>query len=232
MRIDKLKGSSYHQTGGPLTVEDFRYRMPVTDYVLNATTQMGYEILDVNGAKQTGFMRTSGTLRDGLRCSTAKAFIRPASKRKNLQVSLLSMAEKILIRQEGNTRRAYGVQFRVNGMLKEVNANREVILSAGSIQSPQLLMLSGIGPRDHLEEMGVPLVLDSPGVGQNLMDHISMGGLTYLVDPPQEYTSSRPFTFVLPRTVTPETTLEFAMNHTGPLYSAASVEGTGFVNSR
>ena len=96
MRIPEYKDSPYHQTGGYLTVENFRYRSPVADHLVNANIDMGYELKDVNGANQTGIMFTQGTLRDGLRCSTAKAFLRSASKRKNLHVSTETVVEKIL----------------------------------------------------------------------------------------------------------------------------------------
>ncbi|XP_054004443.1 glucose dehydrogenase [FAD, quinone]-like [Hylaeus anthracinus] len=98
MRIDEFKGSSYHSTGGGLSIEHYRYRTPITNHLVNAGTEMGYEILDANAGKQSGFMISHSFLRDGLRCSTAKGFLRPASKRENLHVGVLSMVEKILIR--------------------------------------------------------------------------------------------------------------------------------------
>ncbi|XP_053989706.1 glucose dehydrogenase [FAD, quinone]-like, partial [Hylaeus volcanicus] len=231
MRVDGLKGSSYHQTGGPLTVEQFRYRSPVTEYLLKGVTEMGYEEKDVNGASQTGVTYSHGTVRDGLRCSTAKAFIRPASKRKNLHVSLLSYVEKILVQDDGKTKTAYGVQFRQGKIQKEVKAPREVILSAGAIQSPQLLMLSGIGPKDHLGAMGIPVVHDLPGVGQNLRDQAAMGGMTYLVDPPEDYKGTKPFTFSLSRDLTPQTGMEFIEKQSGPYYTALA-ESMAFVNTK
>lgn len=122
---------------------------------------------DVNGATQSGFMLPHGTLRDGLRCSTAKAFIRPAVHRRNLHISLLTQVEKVLIRRR--KKEAYGVVLNKAGMgVERVYATKEVILSAGSIQSPQLLMLSGVGPKEHLESLNIPVVYDSPGVGSNL----------------------------------------------------------------
>ncbi|XP_053995163.1 glucose dehydrogenase [FAD, quinone]-like [Hylaeus volcanicus] len=232
MRIDEFKGSPYHSTGGPLTIEHYRYRTPITDYLLKAGTEIGYDILDYNGAKQTGFAPSQATLRDGLRCSTAKAYIRSASKRENLHVSLQSYAEKILVREEGGKKIAYGVQFRVDGALKEVKADREIILSAGAIQSPQLLMLSGIGPKEHLEEVGVPVVHDLPGVGQHLMDHVAMGDLTYLVDPPEDYNGFQPFTFIVPENINPTTALEFNVQHKGPFYSLATAESLAFINTK
>lgn len=102
---------------------------------------MGYPIIDVNGENQTGFAFYQFTMRRGFRCSTAKAFLRPIRLRRNLHVSLLSHVTKVLI--DPISKRAYGVEFVKNGVKKQVLAKREVILSAGAIGSPQLLMLSG-----------------------------------------------------------------------------------------
>ncbi|KZC09315.1 Glucose dehydrogenase [acceptor] [Dufourea novaeangliae] len=226
MRIAEFQNSSYHNTGGHLTVEHFRYRTPITNYLVKSGQDMGYDMVDINGPTQTGFTFSHGTLRNGLRCSTAKAFLRSVSKRKNLHVSVLSTAEKIL------SKTAHGVQFRAGSILRQVKVNREIILSAGSIQSPQLLMVSGIGPKEHLKEMGIPLVQDAPGVGENLQDHVAMGGMVYLIDPPEDYTSKEPFTFNLLKSITPDTIKEFAVNHTGILYSLPACEAMAFVNSK
>ncbi|XP_054004393.1 glucose dehydrogenase [FAD, quinone]-like isoform X2 [Hylaeus anthracinus] len=232
MRIKEFENSPYHQTGGYLTVEHFKYRTPITNYMVKGVTEMGYELVDSNGPVQTGITYSHATVRDGLRCSTAKAFLRSASKRKNLHVSIHSVAEKILVREEGDKKIAYGVQVRVDGALKEVKADREVILSAGSLQSPQVLMLSGIGPKDHLQEMGIPVVHDLPGVGQNLQDHVGMSGLTYLVDPPEDYKGDYPFTFNVPTSITPKAAMDFAMNRSGPFYSSVFTEAIAFVNTK
>lgn len=127
-----------------------------------------FDVLDVNGANQTGFTLSHGTLRDGLRCSSSKAFIRPVVHRANLHISLQTFVEKILIRRR--KREAYGVLVNKTGVNEKLRilANKEVIISAGAIQSPQLLMLSGIGPKKHLVEMKIPVIFDSPGVGENL----------------------------------------------------------------
>ncbi|XP_076624486.1 LOW QUALITY PROTEIN: glucose dehydrogenase [FAD, quinone]-like [Colletes latitarsis] len=232
IRIEEFQRSPYHRTGGDLTIERFRHREPITDYLLKAGVDLGYKVLDVNGPTQTGFTYSHGTLRDGLRCSTAKAFLRSASKRTNLHVSIYSVAEKILVHEDGASKIAYGVEFRVGGALRKVRVNREIILSAGAIQSPQLLMLSGIGPKDHLNETKIPVVHDLPGVGQNLQDHVAMGGMTYLVDPPADYAKPEPFTFVLSSSITPETIKAFAVNYTGPLYSLQMAEAMAFVNTK
>ncbi|XP_076377623.1 glucose dehydrogenase [FAD, quinone] [Megalopta genalis] len=232
MRIEEYQNSPYHHTGGYLTVEHFRYQTPMTKYLVKATTELGYDVLDVNGPTQTGVTISQATLRDGLRCSTAKAFLRSASKRKNLDVSILSTVEKILISEDDDSKTAYGVQFRVGLISHTVTAKREVILSAGVIQSPQLLMLSGIGPKDHLDAVGVKTVLDSPGVGENLQDHVAMGGMTYLIDPPANYTGKDPFTFNLFESVTEKVVTDFALEHRGGLYTVPNCEAMAFINSK
>lgn len=143
---------------------------------------MGYDIVDVNGAQQTGFAFFQYTMRRATRCSAAKAFVRPISLRPNFHLALWTHVTRILI--DPQSRRAYGVEFIREGKRQVVYARKEVILSAGAINSPQLLMLSGIGPKEHLEEVGIPVIYDSPGVGQNVQDHIAVGGLAFLIDYP------------------------------------------------
>lgn len=111
-------------------------------------------------------MEMAECIRNGLRCSTNKAFLRPARNRPNLHISLNSFVQKILI--DPVTRVAYGVQFQRDQQLIEVHSTREVILSAGGVQSSQLLMLSGVGPAHHLADVGIDVVANSPGVGENL----------------------------------------------------------------
>ncbi|XP_076299315.1 glucose dehydrogenase [FAD, quinone]-like [Lasioglossum baleicum] len=229
MKIEQYKNSPYHQTGGYLTVEYFKYRTPVIDYLMQAGKDIGYNVVDVNGATQTGFTYSHGTLRDGLRCSTAKAFLRSASKRENLHVSVRSRAEKILIDSE--SKMAYGVQFRIGPIRRKVKAKREVILSAGAIQSPQLLMLSGVGPKDHLNDIGVDTVHDAPGVGENLQDHVAIGGMAYLITPPANYTKKQ-FIFDLPESLNIDSVEEFAINRTGVMYALPICEAMAFINSK
>lgn len=97
-RAEDIRNSPFHGTDGNLTVERFKHKIPVEDYFVRSGEELGYKIHDVNEESQTGFTYSYGTIRDGLRCSTAKAFIRPASKRKNLHVSLESMVKKIFVK--------------------------------------------------------------------------------------------------------------------------------------
>ncbi len=120
-----------------------------------------------------------GTIRRGARCSTAKAFLRPVRHRPNLHISLNSHVLKIII--DPTTKTATGVQFKKNGVVYNVGATKEVILSAGAVNSPQILMLSGVGHADHLKSLGIPVFADL-SVGDNLQDHISLGGMVFTME--------------------------------------------------
>lgn len=165
-----LARTPYHATGGYLTVQEAPWHSPLVAAFVEGGTEIGYDNRDINGDKQTGFMIAQGTIRRGSRCSTGKAFVRPIRLRPNFHLALGAFVTKININPV--EKRAYGVEFVRHGRKQHVRARREVILSAGAINSPQLMMLSGIGPRQHLEEKGISVIMDSPGVGQNLQDHV------------------------------------------------------------
>jgi len=165
-------GADDHRGGdGPLTTVPTEYQDPLFEAWLQVAreTQHGGAD-DYNGARNEGFNATQWTIRDGRRCSTAVAYLRPALHRDNLQVETHALAHRILV--ENN--RAVGVEYARRGRLETALADREVILAGGVINSPQLLMLSGIGPAAHLEATGVECRHDLPGVGQNLSDHLSV----------------------------------------------------------
>ncbi|XP_972175.3 glucose dehydrogenase [FAD, quinone] [Tribolium castaneum] len=229
MKIEGYQDDYYHGTGGYLSVELFRYHSPIADWFLQAAQEFGYEIRDINGEYQTGFTLAHGTLKDGLRCSTAKGFLRPVSKRPNLHVSLHSLVEKIIIDEV--TKQARGVTFNKFGARRTIYSDRETILSAGALQSPQLLMLSGVGPQAHLEEVGVEPLVDSPGVGSNLQDHVAMGGVTFLFEPSEEY-QNKTCGFILPKVFSPETINDFAQRRQGPVYWLPECELIGFVKTK
>nr|XP_034185974.1 glucose dehydrogenase [FAD, quinone]-like [Osmia lignaria] len=217
-----LTRNKYHGVGGYLTVQDSPYNTPLGVAFLQAGEEMGYDIVDINGEKQTGFAFFQYTMRRGTRCSAAKAFVRPIQLRKNFHLSLWSHVTRVLI--QPGTRRAYGVEFIREGRKEVVYARKEVILSAGAINSPQLLMLSGIGPREHLQEVGVPVVQDLPGVGQNLQDHIAVGGLSFLID--------YPISTVMHRLVNLNSALRYAITEDGPLTSNIGLESVGFISTK
>ncbi|KPJ15962.1 Glucose dehydrogenase [acceptor] [Papilio machaon] len=227
MRIPEYQNNPYHGVGGPISIEHFAYEQPITRKILEASQQLGYKIIDANGPSQTGFTRSHATLRDGLRCSTAKGYLRPVSKRPNLHISVHSLVEKILIDEN---RRAYGVKFLKREQTKIIKASREIILSAGSIQSPQLLMLSGIGDSEHLKEVGIYPIVNLPGVGKNLQDHVAMGGHSFLFDNP--YNNGTDYCFNLNSVWSFGNLIDFVVNKKGSLYSMMEAEAMAFVNTK
>lgn len=176
-----LAKTPHHSMGGYLTVQESPWHTPLVAAFVEAGTEIGYQNRDINGDKQQGFMIAQGTIRRGSRCSTAKAFIRPVRLRKNLHVAMNAHVTKILI--DKVKMQATGVEFVRYGKRYRISARREVIMSAGAINTPQLLMLSGIGPKEHLDHLGIHVLKDLP-VGKNLQDHVGMGGMTFLVDKP------------------------------------------------
>lgn len=160
--------------------------------ILFALLQFGYQVNDPNGESLLGFSQVQATIRRGRRCSAAKAFLRPIQHRPNLFISMHSRVTRILI--DPVTKTAYGVEFLKRKKRFQVFARREVILSAGPIASPQLLMLSGVGPAEHLAELGIP-VIQNLRVGYNLQDHSVVNGLDFQVNQPisiSEATVQRP----------------------------------------
>lgn len=135
IRIPNLKNSPYHGTEGYLTVEEFRYKPLITDGFVQAYEELGFPQIDVNGASQNGFSRSQGTLKEGLRCSTAKCYLRPIQSRTNLHISLDSYVIKI---QFNSSKAAIGVEFEKARRTLIVKTKKEVILSAGSIKTPQV----------------------------------------------------------------------------------------------
>lgn len=163
------RGASDWRGGeGPLSVTKGAYENPLYDAFVEAGGQAGQgQTDDLNGYKPEGVARLDSTKKDGRRCSAAVAHMRPALTRSNMTLKTRAMVRKILI--EGN--RAVGLEYVHGGETHTVRTERELILSGGAINSPQLMMLSGIGPADHLRAMGIEPKLDLAGVGQNLQDH-------------------------------------------------------------
>ena len=165
----ELGGDDYHGGEGPLAVAMSKMTNPLCKAFVEAGVQAGYpRSEDVNGMRQEGFGRSDRTTSpDGRRADVATMYLAPIRDRKNLTIVTGAFATKVLM--EG--RRAVGIAYEHNGGKHEAKATREVILSGGAINSPQLLMLSGIGPADELARHGIPLVHDLKGVGRNLQDH-------------------------------------------------------------
>ena len=158
----------FHGTGGPLHIEDLRSPTPFTERLVEAVAATGLPRNDdFNGADQVGVGYNQVTHRSGVRWTTADGYVRPARKRRNF--TLLTGAQVSRVRISGG--RAVGVEVQRDGRPELYRAAREVVLSAGAFNTPQLLMLSGIGPADHLAEHGIAAVVDNPNVGAHLMDH-------------------------------------------------------------
>ncbi|MER8483468.1 choline dehydrogenase [Mesorhizobium sp. M1322] len=156
--------------GGPLTVQRGSRTNPLYGAFVEAGRQAGFELTDdYNGAKQEGFGPMEQTIRGGRRWSAASAYLRPALRRKNVSL-LKGFARRVIIENQ----RATGVEIEVRKQIQVVKARREVIVAASSINSPKILMLSGIGPAEHLREYGIQVVADRPGVGRNLQDHMEL----------------------------------------------------------
>ena len=161
----------YRGGEGPLNVTAPSCEGPLWQAFLQACEQAGYgRSADTNGHRQEGFGVMEQSIHQGRRWSTANAYLNPARMRRNLQVRTRCLTTRVLL--EGA--RAIGVEVAAAGWVERLRAAREVILSGGSINSPQLLMLSGIGPAGHLGEHGIDVALDLPGVGRNLQDHYAV----------------------------------------------------------
>ena len=169
-RQENSKGGQegWRGTDGPLHVQRGPARNPLVRAFVEAGRQAGFETTeDYNGEKQEGFGLMEQTIHNGRRWSAASAYLRPAMKRDNVEL-VRCFARRVVI-ENG---RAVGVEIERGGRIEVVRANREVIVSASSFNSPKLLLLSGIGPAAHLREMGIEVKADRPGVGANLMDHM------------------------------------------------------------
>ncbi|THF56634.1 choline dehydrogenase [Ollibium composti] len=157
-------------TDGPLHVQRGQRRNPLYAAFIEAGRQAGFELTDdYNGAKQEGFGPMEQTIHNGRRWSTANAYLRPALKRQNLSL-VKGFARRVVIENQ----RAVGVEIEAHRKIQLVKARREVVVAASSINSPKILMLSGIGPAAHLRENGIEVIADRPGVGANLQDHLEL----------------------------------------------------------
>ena len=156
--------------GGPLTVQRGSRTNPLYGAFVEAGRQAGFELTDdYNGAKQEGFGPMEQTIRGGRRWSAASAYLRPALRRPNVSL-IKGFARRVIIENQ----RAIGVEIELRKRIQVIKARREVIVAASSINSPKILMLSGIGPAEHLREYGIQVIADRPGVGRNLQDHMEL----------------------------------------------------------
>ena len=168
-------GNDYRGSSGPLQVHRGNIDNPLFEAFIRAGGEAGYPLTDdMNGYQQEGFGRMDLTTGEGERSSTSRAYLRPVMDRPNLTVATGAMASRLLFQKTGQKNRVSGVEYVQAGDIQTAHAEREVILAGGAINSPQLLMLSGIGPADHLRPFNIPVVADLPGVGRNLQDHLEL----------------------------------------------------------
>jgi choline dehydrogenase len=222
-RAEKWEGGADDVRGGagPLSVSRTRVTRPIIDDWMTAAVNEGYQrAADYNGKDQEGVAYYQMTTRNGRRCSSAVAYLRPAQDRQNLSIITNAQAEHLTFKDG----KVSGVQALVDGQSRFIAARKEVVLSAGAIGSPQLLMLSGIGPAEHLAEHGIPVVQNLDGVGQNLQDHLQ----------------ARPVFKCTASTINIETNsifkqaligLQYIVNRSGPMTMAASL-GAAFLKTR
>lgn len=213
------KNTFFHSTGGPLPVSDFRYETPLTQAFLQGAKHMGFETGDINGESPFRFTKVQGTTKSGARFSTAKAFLSPAKDRSNLRILVGTRVSKVIIRR----RKARGVILHRNGRKQFVKARREVIVSAGAVESPKLLMLSGIGPKHQLRRHHIPVIQDLP-VGKNLQCHSGLGEVVFTTEQPVSFNVMRLF-------LNPVTAFQYIFQRKGPLTSLSGAEALGFVKS-
>lgn len=169
MLIEEQKISDFHSSAGPIAVTGIPAELSeLHELFLSAGQELRYKPIDCSGKDNIGFCRFQATVREGQRSSSVREYLRPAMGRPNLHISTHSIAIKVLIAKK----KALGVDYIRNGKKRTVGAKKEIILSAGPIGTPHLLMLSGVGPREHLEKLKIP-VHANLAVGSNLQDHMS-----------------------------------------------------------
>jgi choline dehydrogenase len=211
---DQERGDDdYHGVGGPLAVSDMRIRRKVCDAFIAACEELGIPRNDdFNGARQEGAGYFQLTSRKGFRCSTSSGYLRPIKRRPNLKIVTHALTGQVVMDQ----RTARGVRYFAGGKNEEAHARREVILAAGAIGSPQILMLSGIGPGAELKVLGIPVVHDLTGVGENLQDHLQIRAVYKCTEPTLNDEVNN---FFLKMRIG----LEYILFRTGPMSMAASL---------
>ena len=209
----------YHGRKGYQKISEATWNTALQDILFKSVRELDYPIVDVNGAQQTGFMIPQGYYYKGSRYSASKAFLKPIEKRENLDILLNAYVTKINLTQDN---RATGVVFEQNQKIYEVNANREVILSAGAFGSPQILMLSGIGPFETLRNLSIDPRVNLP-VGKNLQDHVA-AFVPFKIDKSLSLKRKRLESY--------GAMYQYALWSSGPLTTFGGVEGIGFDNTK
>ncbi|XP_071036620.1 glucose dehydrogenase [FAD, quinone]-like [Parasteatoda tepidariorum] len=207
----------YHGVGGPLSVEKPNYNPEYKAKVVEVIKKMGYKFVDPNGETQTGFYDVQGDLRNNQRCSTAKSYLVPAQFRRNLHIVPDALVTKVNIENH----RAVGVFVEINGTTYQIRAKKEVIVSAGTVNTAQILMLSGIGPKKELDKHGIQMIADLP-VGENFHDQIST--LNNFVLGPNHTPAAKKIS-------DPKNIKDYLHHRKGPLGSLEFVTIMGWLNS-
>jgi len=206
--------------GGPLNVSRSRVSREIVDAWVESAIRLGYPgNPDYNSAKQEGVGHFQMTMKDGRRCSAAAAYLKPIRSRRNLQIFTHAKTDRVLF----DGMRTCGVECRINGVRQTISARGEVILSAGAIGSPQLLMLSGVGAGNELSRHDIPIVAESPGVGKNLQDHLQ-------ARPVFKCTASTINTEIKSLFQRALIALHYMVTRSGPMTMAASL-GTAFLKT-
>ncbi|KAJ8257518.1 hypothetical protein GJAV_G00186460 [Gymnothorax javanicus] len=217
----ELGADQYRGGDGPLHVSRGKSDHPLHHAFIEAGQQAGYPFTDdMNGYQQEGVGWMDMTIYKGKRWSTSSAYLRPALSRANLKTEVMALTTKVLF--DGT--KAVGVEYTQNGQRKRVYAEREVILCGGAINSPQLLMLSGVGNGDDLKKLDIPVVSHLPGVGSNLQDHLELYVQQECIQPITLYKAQQPFHMIM-------IGLEWLLKFTGP-GATAHLESGGFIRSR
>jgi len=212
----------FHGVGGPVNVADYPEHNEISEALIDACVEAGIPFSpDINGRIQDGVTWLQATTRQGRRCSAAVAYLHPVEKRSNLRIETRAFAQRILF--EG--KRAIGVEFRQGGRLVTVRARAEVVLAAGSIESPKLLELSGIGRGDVLREFGISVLHEANQVGENLQDHFLIGA-QWRVKSQYRTLNERSHGFSLAKEV-----VKYVVNRTGIL-SCPVAAGIAFARTR
>ncbi|XP_060532982.1 glucose dehydrogenase [FAD, quinone] [Cylas formicarius] len=215
-QINKMD-KGYHAQGGLLSVSQFPYHPPLSRAILKAAEELGNPIRDLNGVYHTGFQIAQSTNHNGSRMSSSRAFLRPFRHRRNLHILMNATVSRVLINT--TTKQAYGVEVLNAGTKQLIYATKEVILSGGAVNSPQILLLSGVGPRQDLEQVNVPVIHDLPGVGQNLQNHVAFFVVFNIND-----TNTAPLNWA--------TAMEYLLFRDGLMSGTGISEVTGFINTK
>ncbi|CAH2986306.1 unnamed protein product [Chilo suppressalis] len=220
-QIPSINNSKYHGYEGYLNVEHAPFRTPVSEAWVRGAQQLGFKYGDYNGEDPASVSFLQLSMKNGTRHSSSRAYLHPINGRKNLHVSKASMVTKLIF--DETKIKVLGVELEKHGIKYKILASKEVILSAGALNTPQILMLSGIGPKQHLDSLKIEVVKDLP-VGHNLMDHMAAGGLQFIVRPQNISLSTR---YVLNHL---DIVFKWMKTHNGPLSVPGGCEALVFTD--